>query len=405
MTAMEFFSFSFRPPGARSYYRRFPTALTRVAPQQAGPRSSARIYAPPPEGFRQPSLDPRLAAQRLPQTSFSSPPRQEAKTGKLVVESSKGATSTASSYKRCLSSRQPPLRGRLPFPFLGFRVFRVGRDLYLAAPAFSRKRRQAAGRESLERFLLTDRGEDAEDGGEYFSALLVLEVLTKTGAFMERGPTLAAPLDVEVVSGVLFVFGSVDRRREAEMREALTKFCRETPPDKRIVDMSNVRFFATPVAKVLISVAQDSEEQGGRMRIMASRAVLQTLSLLGAKSWLDIVVCARPNPKPTAAQKAESPKKPANKKTPPPREEPPREEPPSQKELAAPLVDAAEANGVAPAVFKHLSAGRTYRFHFGEGAEMTGKAAEWLGGPWLAVEAHTGSRLLNVSAVQWIEPL
>ncbi len=47
-------------------------------------------------------------------------------------------------------------------------------------------------------------------------------------------------------------------------------------------------------------MAQDTEAKGTKLKVRSSPPVLQTLNLLGAKSWIDIETCPKPNPKPQA---------------------------------------------------------------------------------------------------------
>jgi hypothetical protein len=54
--------------------------------------------------------------------------------------------------------------------------------------------------------------------------------------------------------------------------------------------MTHVRWLAPTGAKVLIQFAQETLEKSGKMRVLASRHVFQTLNLLGAKTWMNIEV-------------------------------------------------------------------------------------------------------------------
>ena len=106
----------------------------------------------------------------------------------------------------------------------------------------------------------------------------------------------------EIVSGTLFVTGSLDKAADGDLQQALERYAQSTPATNRVVDMSNVRWLSPSGAKVLIAAGQDAGEKGGSMRILASRHVLQTLNLLGAKTWLTIESCMTPNSKPNAPE-------------------------------------------------------------------------------------------------------
>lgn len=94
----------------------------------------------------------------------------------------------------------------------------------------------------------------------------------------------------ETANGILLVTGSLDRGSDSEFNAALEKYCGSTPADQRIVDMTHVRWLAPTGAKVLIQFAQETLEKSGKMRVLASRHVFQTLNLLGAKTWMNIEV-------------------------------------------------------------------------------------------------------------------
>jgi anti-anti-sigma factor len=94
----------------------------------------------------------------------------------------------------------------------------------------------------------------------------------------------------ETANGMLVVNGSLDRAADSDFTSALEKYCQETPADKRCVDMTQVRWLAPTGAKVLIQFAQETLDRNGKLRVLASRHVFQTLNLLGAKSWMNIEV-------------------------------------------------------------------------------------------------------------------
>ena len=88
----------------------------------------------------------------------------------------------------------------------------------------------------------------------------------------------------EIVNGILFVTGSLDRASDQDLGQALEKYAKAVPADRRVVNMSNVRWLAPTGGKALIAAGQETAEKGGSLRVLASRHVLQTLNLLGAKS-------------------------------------------------------------------------------------------------------------------------
>ena len=106
----------------------------------------------------------------------------------------------------------------------------------------------------------------------------------------------------EIINGILYVTGSLDRSSDQEFEKALERYAETTPPANRVVDMSNVRWLVPTGAKALIMAAQNASEKGGKLRVLASKHVMQTLNLLGAKTWLTIETCLTPNPKPVAGQ-------------------------------------------------------------------------------------------------------
>lgn len=107
-------------------------------------------------------------------------------------------------------------------------------------------------------------------------------------------------LEAERIGETLWIVGNVDRSMEKDLTTALEKFVQDVPPAKQIVDMTNVAYFASSAAKVLIGVAQDVESKGAKLKVRSSMPVVQTLNLLGAKSWLEIEPFQKPNPKPAS---------------------------------------------------------------------------------------------------------
>ncbi|MBI3827947.1 MAG: hypothetical protein HY291_00415 [Planctomycetes bacterium] len=107
-------------------------------------------------------------------------------------------------------------------------------------------------------------------------------------------------LEAERIGETLWIVGNVDRSMEKDLTTALEKFVQDVPAAKQIVDMTNVAYFASSAAKVLIGVAQDVETKGAKLKVRSSMPVVQTLNLLGAKSWLEIEAFQKPNPKPAS---------------------------------------------------------------------------------------------------------
>src|SRR5208283_3805604 len=106
----------------------------------------------------------------------------------------------------------------------------------------------------------------------------------------------------DVINNILFVSGSLDRSSDADFQKALERYVKATPAGSQVVDMSNVRWLAPSSAKVLIQVGQEIQEKDIKLRILASRHVMQTLNLLGAKTWLTIESCTTPSVKPGFAE-------------------------------------------------------------------------------------------------------
>jgi anti-anti-sigma factor len=237
-------------------------------------------------------------------------------------------------------------------------------------------------------------------------------------------------MDVERIGETLFVGGSVDRSQEQSLRTSLEEYCGKVPAGKRVVDMTHVRFFASTAAKILISIAQDTEDQGGRMRVVASLPVLQTLNLLGAKTWLDVTASSKPTDKQAelaAAMPAVTPGNTAPTK--------PATVPASatasvtitntisaknaggdsglyRAPLAAVsdvpqsfLAGEKESVPAGMEILKHLISGGTYRFHYAEGREFSGRVMEWIGGPWVIVDSHAGRKVVNLSLADWVDLL
>ena len=261
----------------------------------------------------------------------------------------------------------------------------------------------------------------------------------------------------EIVNGILFVTGTLDRSADTEFQKALEKYSEITPAPDRVVDMTNVRWLAPAGAKALIAAAQEATEKGGKLRVLASRHVMQTLNLLGAKSWLTIETCLTPNPRPGAEPPAQS-----SSPTMLPTAMPPI--PPSsestaqigavqstqqaaalengvqlsqpdmvgandavvQAVMAAPAPTAGRhrsgaSSSVIPAIqalaapgeelsrggtlLKVLYANRRYNFHFASGPSVLGIVRERIGGSWVLVETTGTRKIVNLDLVQICELL
>lgn|GEM_PF-5567658 len=260
----------------------------------------------------------------------------------------------------------------------------------------------------------------------------------------------------EIVQGVLFITGSLDRAADPELQKALDKYASQTPAEIRVADLSNVRWLAPSGAKALIAAGQNATEKNGKVRVLASRHVLQTLNLLGAKTWLTIEGCLIPNSKPgtepapdtasassaaspavAAASSAElaaastpasgsntipavpSAPPPASAPTPAPAAAEPARAYPSG---LAPAVPSSEAPVVARAtpgplagpaeelsrgalLLRVIFANRRYNFKFSGGDSVMGVVRERVGGPWVLVETTGTRKIINLDSVEYCEIL
>ena len=250
----------------------------------------------------------------------------------------------------------------------------------------------------------------------------------------------------EIVNGVLFVTGSLDRSSDQDLIKAIEKYAGMTAANSRVVDMSNVRWLAPTGAKALIQAGQEAQEKGGSLRILSSRHVLQTLNLLGAKSWLTIESCLTPNAKPGSVL-------PETPLTPPPAPAAPAAAPATASATApapaaAPASDSATTQAVVvpkpppsailnavpsagassssmnairanasalagPAeeltggghLLRILQANRRYSFHFAGGELIMGVVRERVGGSWIVVETTGTRKVLNLDVVHYCEIL
>lgn len=261
-----------------------------------------------------------------------------------------------------------------------------------------------------------------------------------------------AKMSHEKVAEVLWITGNVDRSMESDLGRALEQYVKDVPAEKRVIEMSGVRYFASSSAKILIAIAQDLEEKGNRLKVLASPPVAQTLNLLGAKSWLDLEVFRQPNNKDDAKAAAVPP--------PPPAPAPA----PAAVPAAADEEDAGKDNGQAAAAAEAdkrakksgfqtavatartrlsgtrakveeivnaaaLNAGEplvppdqelppelgllrqlkvldSCTIHFAEPPEaLTCRVIEHLGGNWILAEAHNTLRVVNTQRIAWLDML
>jgi anti-anti-sigma factor len=238
----------------------------------------------------------------------------------------------------------------------------------------------------------------------------------------------------EVINGVLFVTGSLDRSSDGEFQKALEKYAETVPATERVVDMSNVRWLAPTGAKVLIQAGQDAQEKNGKLRVLASRHVMQTLSLLGAKTWLTIETVTAANKmdsgvialeaaKMDAPPPAATPAAPAAKAAPEKAADAPA--PVVAPAAAAPAVSSAAASGsglsavgrpgalAGPAeelsggahLLRVLYPNRRYTFHFGNNQEIIGIVRERVGGSWILIETHGTRKIINLDVLEYCEIL
>lgn len=262
-------------------------------------------------------------------------------------------------------------------------------------------------------------------------------------------------LDAERIGETLWILGNVDRSMEKDLSTVLEKYVKDIPAEKQLVDMTNVSYFASSAAKVLIGFAQETESKGAKLKVRSSMPVMQTLNLLGAKTWLDIEACKEPNAKP--------PSSPATKVSatgimPAPRTAPPVKPGPEKTvsaeatslnvhikpvEQRSPTVLltptkpgasgkfpsvgasavtdeaalAAQTRAGAPvlkegvevepdnAALRQIVVLGTYTFRFNSGMEITGKVLDHVGGPWVLIDTRGSRRLINITQAGVIDIL
>lgn len=238
----------------------------------------------------------------------------------------------------------------------------------------------------------------------------------------------------EILNGVLFITGSLDRSSDQDLMKALERYAAATPASGRVVDMSNVRWLAPTGAKALIQAGQEAQEKGGSLRILSSRHVLQTLNLLGAKSWLQIESCLTPNAKPGSVTETPAPEAPAAA---------PQTASASNSVIAATAAasettptltpsailsavpapgtsstNIAAVRGVSGALagpaeeltggghlLRVLQANRRYSFQFEGGEMIMGIVRERIGGSWIVIETTGTRKIINLDVVHYCEVL
>src|SRR5471032_3019954 len=115
----------------------------------------------------------------------------------------------------------------------------------------------------------------------------------------------------EVVNGTLLITGNLDKAGDPEFQAALEKYC-AAQEGERVLDLSTVRWLNNTIAKLIVQAGQEILEKGSRLRVLASRHVQQTLSLLGAQSYLTIeATAAAPKPAVTLEPAGDASKTPA----------------------------------------------------------------------------------------------
>jgi anti-anti-sigma regulatory factor len=243
----------------------------------------------------------------------------------------------------------------------------------------------------------------------------------------------------ETVNGILFITGSLDRSTDQELALALDKYARTVPATDRVVDMSNVRWLAPTGGKALMAAGQETSGQGGSLRVLASRHVLQTLNLLGAKAVLNIESCQTPNPvhepaeqpasgaetaqaaeAETAETHAQATAAPTTAARPAAANPADSGEAPAGAAVTTPaslhITSTGTRSGgtfVGPhedlaggaALLRALNPNRRYSFHLVDGEMMLGFVRERVGGPWIIIEIAGARKLLNLDHVEYCEAM
>lgn len=248
-----------------------------------------------------------------------------------------------------------------------------------------------------------------------------------------------ASASFETSNGTLTVSGSLDRAGDAELQKELERYCKDPAVAEKIIDMSNVRWLTPSGAKVLIQAGQDLQDKGGKLRVVASRHVNQTLNLLGAKSWLQIENAIAPPMKsgeadtPAPAALTDSQKKialnapaaaPAVEASfapsvplalPVPGAAAPAVATPPLPATASGLLHAIARTGALASPNEELSGGahllrvifpnRRYAFHFAGGNDIIGIVRDRVGGSWVLVETQSTRKIVNLDVVEYCEIL
>ncbi|MCK6470683.1 MAG: STAS domain-containing protein [Planctomycetes bacterium] len=259
-----------------------------------------------------------------------------------------------------------------------------------------------------------------------------------------------AKMSHEKVAEVLWITGNVDRSMESDLGRALEQYVRDVPAERRVIEMSGVRYFASSSAKILIAIAQDLEEKGNRLKVLASPPVAQTLNLLGAKSWLDLEVFRQPNNKDEAKAAAVPPPAPAATPAAPVAAANDEEEDAGKDNGQAStaetlrakksgfqtavatartrlsgtrakveeIINAAALNAGEPLVppdqelppelglLRQMKVLDSCTIHFAEPPEaLTCRVIEHLGGNWILAEAHNTLRVINTQRIAWLDML
>jgi len=250
----------------------------------------------------------------------------------------------------------------------------------------------------------------------------------------------------------------VDHSMEKDLSELLEKYQRDVLAERQLVEMSNVAYFASSSAKVLIGYAQEVEAKGKKLKVRSSMPVVQTLNLLGAKSWLDIEACTKPNAKPPKEARTSAtgiapasrpsttgitPAKPggngaatATATAAAPAAATPAVAPrpstttmlsrPGSSGVRAAVSGQEQANETAAGaqdragallvedetelvedygVLRELIVLGMYCFHFKEGTELTGRVLDHISGPWILIDTRGAKRMINIAHVTAIDIL
>jgi len=247
----------------------------------------------------------------------------------------------------------------------------------------------------------------------------------------------------DIVNGVLFVTGSLDRSTDQDLVQALAKYARAVPAPDRVVDMSNVRWLAPTGGKALIAAGQEAATNAGSIHVLASRHVLQTLNLLGAKNYLNIESCQTPNPIPGTAEESAA----ATETAPPAKTEAAETHAAHAVAAAAPASSAARPAAAVPAesseapggahvstpaslhitaagarpggafvgphedlvggaaLLRALLPNHRYNFHLVDGELMIGFVRERVGGPWIVLDIAGARKMLNLDHVEYCEAM